>query len=103
MRRDAPKVSGAHVQIKNYFTGAIYAEGNTDAAGVFAAGNIPEGKHRIVVEKEKHLPYNGTIIINPGDTTATSVFLNYQAITFSWTVEPTAIQDQYDVTLVTTV
>ncbi len=98
---DAPKVSGAHVQIKNYFTGDIYAEGNTDAAGVFAAGNIPEGKHRIVVEKEKHLPYNGTITINPGDTTATSVFLNYQAITFSWTVEPTAIEDQYDVTLVT--
>jgi len=98
---DAPKVSGAHVQIKNYFTGAIYAEGNTDASGVFAMGNIPEGKHRIVVEKEKHLPYNGTITINPGDTTATSVFLNYQAITFSWTVEPTAIEDQYDVTLVT--
>ncbi|WP_114783759.1 Ser-Thr-rich GPI-anchored membrane family protein [Botryobacter ruber] len=95
----APKVAGARVQVKNYFTGVVYAEGVTDATGVFTAADIPEGKHRIIVEKDKHLPYNGTITINPGGTTETSVFLNYQAITFSWSVVPTAIEDQYDITL----
>ncbi|RDC62516.1 T9SS type A sorting domain-containing protein [Adhaeribacter pallidiroseus] len=95
----APKVKDAKVQIKNYFTGQVYAEGFTDAAGNFAAGNIPEGKHRIIVEKEKHLSYNSTITIDPGETTEASIFLNYQAITFSWNVVPTAVEDQYDITL----
>lgn len=96
-----PKVAGAHVVIKNYFTGEVYAEGNTDASGFFNAANIPQGKHRVVVEKEKHLPYDGTVIVNPGETTSLNAFINYQAITFSWTVVPTAIQDQYDITLTT--
>jgi hypothetical protein len=96
-----PKVKDAKVVIKNYFTGAVYAQGYTDSAGVFMAGNVPEGQHRITVEKEKHLPYNNTLIIVPGDTIENNVFINYQAITFSWNVVPTAIQDQYTVTLTT--
>ena len=97
----APKVQGARVQVKNYFTGAVYAEGFTDATGVFTATGVPEGRHRIVVEKEKHLPYSNTVTINPGETTTATVFLNYQAITFSWSVVPTAVEDVYDINLVT--
>jgi len=97
----SPKVKGAHVQIKNYFSGKVYAEGFTDSAGVFAAKGIPEGQHRIIVEKDKHLPYENTITIDPGDTVATAVFLDYQAVTFSWSVVPTAVQDKYDITLET--
>ncbi|MBO9565673.1 MAG: carboxypeptidase regulatory-like domain-containing protein [Niastella sp.] len=99
--QDAPKVADAHVTIKNYFTGEVYAEGNTNGSGEFTAANLPEGKHRVVVEKEKHLPFNGTVTINPGQTTAVNAFINYQAITFSWTVVPTGIEDQYDITLTT--
>jgi hypothetical protein len=95
-----PMVGEAFVKVSNYFSGKVYAEGYTDASGVFTAENIPEGKHRISVEKDKHLPYNSTVNINPGMTTETTVFLNYQAITFNWTVVPTAIEDQYDITLV---
>jgi len=95
----APKVQGAKVLVKNYFTGVVYAQGVTDATGMFSATGVPEGKHRIVVEKDKHLPYDGTIIINPGGATETSVFLNYQAITFNWSVVPTAVEDKYDITL----
>lgn len=94
-----PKVKGAKVQIKNYFSGVLYAEGVTGDDGVFHATNVPEGRHRIVVEKEKHDPYSSTVNINPGDTTETSVFLNYRAIQYSWSVVPTAIQDQYSITL----
>ena len=97
----APKVAGAHVIIKNFYTGEIYAEGNTDADGLFQANGVPEGTHKIIVEKDKHLPYNNTITINPGNTVEQTAFLNYQAITFSWTVVPTAIQDEYDITLTT--
>lgn len=97
----APKVKNAHVKIQNYFTGVLYAEGNTDSSGVFTALNIPEGKHRILVDKEKHESYSGTVTIDPGDTTEATVFLNYKAITFNWSVVPTAVEDKYDITLVT--
>lgn len=97
----APKVQDAHVIVKNYYTGEVYAEGNTDANGIFDATGIPEGTHKITVEKTKHLPYSNTITIKPGNTVESIVFLNYQAITFSWTVVPTAIQDEYDITLTT--
>ncbi|QDK77420.1 hypothetical protein EXU85_01935 [Spirosoma sp. KCTC 42546] len=94
-----PKVEGALVKITNYFTGEVYAQGYSDATGVFLATNVPEGKHRITVEKEKHTSYSNVLEINPGSTVESTVFLNYQAITFSWTVVPTAVQDQYTVVL----
>ena len=97
----SPKVAGAHVQIKNYFTGAVYADGYSDNSGNFIASGIPEGKNRIVVEKDKHLPFNGTITSDPGDTVESSAFLNYQAVSFSWSVVPTAIQDNYTIKLIT--
>lgn len=97
----SPKVRDAQVKIANYFTGVVYAQGSTNANGVFTAPNVPEGKYRILVEKEKHLPYSSTLEINPGRTTETTVFLDYQAITYSWKVEPTAVQDQYDIVLET--
>ncbi|OOQ57316.1 MBG domain-containing protein [Mucilaginibacter pedocola] len=96
-----PNVKNAHVQIKNYFTGQVYADGYTDSTGIYTIAGIPEGKHSITVEKEKHKPYSGTVTINPGSTVAVSAFLDYQAITFDWKVTPTAIQDNYTVTLET--
>ncbi len=101
LTQGAPNVAGAHVVIKNYFSGEVYAEGLTDASGVFTASGIPEGKHRVDVDKDKHLPYDGTITMNPGDTAAATVFINYQAITFTWDVVPTTVQDKYDITLTT--
>ncbi|MBK6832592.1 MAG: carboxypeptidase regulatory-like domain-containing protein [Flavobacteriales bacterium] len=97
----APMVAGASVKVRNYYTGAIYAEGTTDANGAFTATDIPEGTHRLTVEKAQHLPYNGTVTIDPGASITETVFLNYQAITYSWNVVPTAIQDVYDITLTT--
>ncbi|MES2455602.1 MAG: MBG domain-containing protein [Bacteroidota bacterium] len=96
-----PNVKDAHVQIKNAFTGQVYAEGNTDANGVFTAANVPEGRHRIIVKKEKHADYNGDVEVNPGGQVDVSAFLNYQAVTFDWKVVPTGIQDNYEVTLET--
>jgi hypothetical protein len=84
----APKVKGAHVVIKNYYTGQVYAEGYSGNDGVFKATNLPEGTHRIIVNKEQHHPYNGKLTVNPGRTQEETVFLNYQAVTFNWTVVP---------------
>ena len=96
-----PMVEGALVRIKNYYTGEVYAEGLTGADGRFTAASVPEGSHRITVEKAQHLPYNNIIDINPGASVHRTVFLAYQAVTFSWTVVPTEIEDSYTVTLTT--
>ncbi|WP_223834279.1 putative Ig domain-containing protein [Spirosoma profusum] len=96
---NGPNVKDALVKITNYFTGELYAQGYTTAEGVFLGANIPEGKHRIKVEKDKHLPYEDVLEINPGATTESTVFLNYQAITFSWNVVPTTVEDQYETVL----
>jgi|GEM_PF-4797635 len=95
----SPGVKGAAVKISNYYTNEIYAQGITDANGIFIASGIPQGQHRITVEKEKHQPFNNIVSVNPADTNQVNAFLNYQAITFNWTVVPTSIQDQYDITL----
>ena len=96
-----PNVAGAKVRIENYFTGELYAEGITDASGLFNATGVPEGKHRVIVDKEKHKSYNSTIVINPGSQSQLTAFLEYQAVTYTWKVVPTTVQDQYDITLET--
>ena len=96
---NGPKVKDAVVKITNYFTGEVYVKGNTAEDGIFTKADLPEGKHRITVEKEKHLPYEDIIEINPGAITESTVFLNYQAITFSWNVVPTTVQDEYETVL----
>lgn len=96
-----PMVEGALVKIKNYYTGAVYAEGLTGVDGRFTAVDVPEGTHRITVEKAQHLTYSSTIEVNPGASVQRNVFLTYQAVTFSWTVVPTTIEDSYTVVLST--
>lgn len=96
-----PMVEGALVKIKNYYTGAVYAQGLTDVDGRFVANGVPEGTHRVTVEKEQHITHSGEISVNPGASVQHNVFLVYQAVTFSWTVVPTEIEDSYTVTLST--
>lgn len=96
-----PKVEGALVKIRNYYTGVVYAQGLTGPDGLFIAANVPEGTHRITVEKAQHITYNGEVTIDPGASVMKPVFLVYQAVTFSWSVVPTQVEDSYTVTLTT--
>lgn len=95
----APMVPDVSVTIKNFYTGVVYAQGLTGADGRFIATNVPEGLHRITAQKAQHQSYNGTIEVNPGASVTKSVFMEFQAVTFNWTVEPTTIDDEYTVTL----
>ena len=98
---DGPMVEDAWVRIRNFYSGEIYAEGFTDEDGIFEASGIPEGTQRIQVQKEQHLNYDDVVTVNPGMVNNKAVFLNYQAVTFSWNVVPTAVEDVYDITLTT--
>lgn len=93
---EAPHVAGAKVCVKHPSTGAIVAEGTTGTDGVFTT-SIPEGWYTISVDADNHSSYSNTLIINPGKENSEEVFLSYQAITYSWDVVETEIEDEYEV------
>lgn len=97
---EAPHLEGARVRISNYFTGQVYADGLTNSAGIFNAGNLPEGQLRIVVDAERHKSHDGVIDIAPGSNGTKVIFLEYRAISFSWDVQPTNIEDEYEIDLI---
>jgi len=91
----APHLAGASVIIRHPFSGAIIAQGLTNSAGLFTADNIPAGNYTISVTADKHNNYQNNIVIDPGRVNPYTVFLPYQAISYTWTVVPTEIEDQY--------
>ena len=96
----APHLEGAHVKITNPYTGAVVAEGESGADGLFEADGIPEGTYQLVVTAAKHGNFAAAVEVNPGRTARVTAFLQYQAITANWTVTRTEIEDQYQVDLV---
>ena len=98
---EAPHVAGAQVVVRNPITGALVTQGLSDAKGLFTIENLPEGYYQINVSADKHNSYTNTILVDPGVTTTKVVTLSYQAISISWDVVETEVEDEYEI--VTTV
>ena len=96
---EAPHLANAHVKVSNPYTGKIVGETNTDSFGHAEFQDIPEGIYVLLVEAERHDGYQTTVTIDPGRTTEELVFISFQAISYSWTVVPTEIEDKYKITL----
>ncbi len=94
----APHVSGANVTVKHPTTGAVVAEGTTSTDGIFQV-TIPEGYYALYVKADKHESYSNYILVDPGRETRKVVNLSINAIDFSFTVEPTEIEDVYDIVI----
>jgi uncharacterized repeat protein (TIGR01451 family) len=95
-----PHVKNAHVVVRHPFSGKIVADGFTDVNGIFSVDNLPEGAYKMNVEADKHEGFQTTLIIDPGRVNEQSVFLSFQAITYTWEVVPTQIEDKYEVQLI---
>lgn len=98
---EAPHVGNAEVIIKNPSTGEIVAQGSTSHNGKFEV-ELPEGYYKMTVTADKHDSYDNTVIIDPGVDNDREVFLSYQAITYSWDVVETEVDDEYDIETVVT-
>ena len=98
---EAPHVQGAQVVVRNPYTQALVAQGVTGADGLFRIDDLPEGYYRLNVAADKHSSYQNDILVDPGTTTTKVVTLQYQAVTVSWDVVETEVEDEYDI--VTTV
>ncbi len=96
---EAPHVENAYVKISNFFTGQIFAEGFTDNSGLFLAEGLPEGNLRLQVQGPQHAGYDALVEVQPGTQILETVFISYQAISFSWNVVETTVEDSYIVDL----
>ena len=97
---EAPHVRNAHVVVRHPFSGVILADGFTDSNGIFKVDKIPEGYYTMTVEAEKHDGYRNNIIIDAGKTLSQNIFISFQAITYSWNVVRTEVEDEYKVDLI---
>lgn len=96
---EKPYVEGATVRLQDYNTGATIAEGktpdNTEAGILFE--NIPEGYYQLYVTADKHGSYRQNVLVSPGETSTHVATINYQAISVSWDVVETEVEDEYEI------
>lgn len=96
---NGPHLGGAEVTLKGYYSLETVAQGYTDANGIFQVENLPEGYYRLHVEAANHKQYDSNILITAGETNNRNIYLQYQGVSYSWTVEPTEIPDEYTIEL----
>ena len=96
----APHVANAYVLLRHPVTGATVAYGYTKADGTFQINDIREGYYTLVVQADKHESYQSTILIDPGMLNRKSVYISFQAITYTWNVVPTEVEDEYDIQVI---
>ena len=97
---EKPHVAGAEIVLRNPVTGALVAQGTSDADGLYTI-ELPEGYYQLNVTADKHDAYRNNVLVDPEGTTTKVINLSYQAISVSWNVVETEVEDQYDI--VTTV
>ncbi|MBQ8936528.1 MAG: Ig-like domain-containing protein [Bacteroidaceae bacterium] len=94
-----PYVKDATVQLKDYNTGATIVSGKTpdESADGILFEDVPEGVYQLYVTADKHDSYRQNILINPGETTDHTAVISYQAISVSWDVVETEVEDEYEI------
>ena len=97
---EKPHVAGAQIVLRNPVTGALVAEGVSGEDGLYSI-ELPEGYYQLNVTADNHDSYRNNILVDPGTTTKKVVNLSYQAVTVSWDVVETEVEDEYNI--VTTV
>ncbi|MCC8113148.1 MAG: hypothetical protein LIP03_03985 [Bacteroidales bacterium] len=97
---EAPHVEGAKVIVRSTYNNTVVAQGETDATGCYDV-ELPEGYYALSVSAQNHDCYSNNILIDPAQTRSINVNLSYQAISYTWDVVETEVEDEYRI--VTTV
>lgn len=93
---EKPHVSGAKVRVTRPNTNEEVANGITGTKGLFTC-ELPAGYYTLEVTADKHDSYKNTILVDPGKMNKEVVDLSFRAITYSWTVEETTVEDEYEI------
>ncbi len=92
------KVNGATVSLYNTAAGTLF-QAVTGEDGQAAVTGVPAGDYSYAVSAPSHDPTTGTASITANAITTVPVLLSYDVVSLSFTVTPTTILDQYNVTL----
>ncbi|MFO0291599.1 MAG: CARDB domain-containing protein, partial [bacterium] len=95
----SPKLAGATVTLRDYFTNEVIATAVTDNTGLINLSNINEGYYKLEVKADKHDTFRQTIQLDAGETENINAFLSRQTVQYNWTVTPTEIEDKYNITV----
>ena len=96
---DGPALSGASVKVVDSLTKQVVSVGTTGDDGLWSVVGLAEGYYDIYVDAENHNNYRETIYLDDDQTC--EAFLQMQTVRYEWTVTPTTIEDEYDITIET--
>ncbi len=96
---EAPHVKDARVRFTYPNSSNVVAEGVTGTNGIFQA-EMPAGYYTMTVEAADHFSYTNTVMVDPGTVKDIEVFMPFQAVTYSWEVKETTVDDEYETELV---
>ena len=95
-------LAGATITLQKESGSMLVTNRVTDALGEALFDGLPVGAYTVKVAAQKHDTYGGRILIRTGMTETKEVFLPNNLVTVEWSVKPIAIEDRYEVALVTT-
>ena len=100
---NGPHVSGATVKVTNALTGETAITGTTGDDGLFCTdyenNKLKEGTYYVYVTAPNHFYAEKTITVEPGVDNQLEVFLNYETVKITYTVERTTVEDEYKTVL----
>ncbi len=96
---EGPKVAGAEVKLFDTIDGTLRHRGKTGLNGEVTFPTVIEGVYRLEISAEQHNTTSWNVEVVPGVTTELERFISFQAVSYSWTVEPTEVEDVYDITI----
>jgi hypothetical protein len=100
---NGPHVSGATVRVTNALTGEVAITGTTGEDGLFCTdyenNKLKEGTYYVYVTAPNHFYAEKTITVDPGVDNQLEVFLNYETVKITYTVERTTVEDEYKTVL----
>jgi large repetitive protein len=97
-----PGVANVSIRLQNDAVATQLFDLTTNGLGEATSASIPSGRYRYRATAANHSDTSGMVTVRPGTTTSQNIFLDYQVVSFVWSVNETTIQDRYDVTITAT-
>ena len=94
-----PGLGAASITLTSEANPLLRVQGSTNALGEVTLGPVPPGRYLYSAQAASHAPATGRVLVRPGVTTDERVFLDFNAVSFTWSVTPTTILDRYNITL----
>lgn len=97
---DKPNLEGVDVRVRSLTVGTTY-RGTSDTNGTITFTDMFEDFYEIVAQKKNHATFRKKIFLEaPGQTY--EAFLQYDAVSYVFSVVPIAVTDTYEIIVETT-